>query len=130
MKPDLPTHDENTGKLLLTKDQLEDGAYYVGRCRNASVARWNAEEGQFYHWREKFGRVYIETIKHPIDEEQFDVFRPIYKLSSAPFAIPFDDTAEFDQDLAALNKHNLEVWCKCNLQGTCIHCKSHEKFGH
>ena len=29
------------------------------RWRNATVARWNAKEQRFYHWREKFGRIFI-----------------------------------------------------------------------
>lgn len=130
MKPDLPTHDENTGKLLLTKAQLEDGAYYVGRCRNASVARWNAEEGKFYHWREKFTRIYIETIKHPVDELQFDVFRPLRLIEHPKFLIPFDEHAEFGTDKVLLYENNLEVWCECDGEGTCHHCKSHAAFGH
>ena len=65
---ELPEFDELTHRRLLPKSALHDGAYYVGRCRNASVARWNARQQCFYHWREKFGRIYIEKIKHPVDE--------------------------------------------------------------
>jgi len=58
------------------------GGYYKGRCRNATVARWNAEEQCFYHWREKFGRIYIETIKYPTDEQEpwWDVFDVVEEL--------------------------------------------------
>src|ERR1700730_14183694 len=48
------THDEFTGRPILPRDQLNHERYYKGRCRNATVARWNAEEQRFYHWREKF----------------------------------------------------------------------------
>ena len=116
----LPTHDETTGKPLLDKKQLEDGAYYVGRCRNASVARWNAKEDQFYHWREKFKRVFIETIKHPVDEERFDVFRPIRKLEANTCYIPFDESAEFDSEKSLLHIHNEEVWCSCSFDDVCV----------
>ena len=43
------THDEFTGRPILPKDQLKHGRYYKGRCRNATVARWYANEQQFYH---------------------------------------------------------------------------------
>jgi len=57
---------------LIPKEQLIKGAYYVGRCRNATVARWNGKE--FVHWRYKFGHTYLETINCPEDEQHYDVF--------------------------------------------------------
>jgi hypothetical protein len=65
--------DELTGRPILPKDQLVHGRFYKGRCRNATIARWNADEQRFYHWREKFGRIFIETIGYPTDDERFDV---------------------------------------------------------
>lgn len=56
------------------KEELQHGAYYVGECRNASLARWNAEQQHFVHWREKFGSTFLETIRCPEDEARFDVF--------------------------------------------------------
>lgn len=109
-KKDLPQYDELTLRKLLVKPNLEDGAYYVGRCRNATVARWNAKEGQFYHWREKFGQIYIETIKHPDDEERFDVFRPVRELPDPKFVIPFDEDAAFTGNTTDLNQFNDEMW--------------------
>jgi uncharacterized protein (DUF433 family) len=61
------THDEFTGRPILPRDRLVNGRYYKGRCQNATIARWNADENCFYHGREKFGRIYIETIKYPTD---------------------------------------------------------------
>jgi hypothetical protein len=59
---------------MLRKEQLVDGAYYKGRCRNASVARWNATSQEFLHQRLKFNSRFVEGIKHPADEKNFDVF--------------------------------------------------------
>ena len=56
----------------LRKDALVTGAYYVGVCRNANIARWDGK--LFHHWREKYGSRFVETIKHREDDEQFDVF--------------------------------------------------------
>jgi hypothetical protein len=47
---------------------------YAGTCRNASIARWNAIERRFYHWRYKFGFRFVETIKAPEDDDTYDVF--------------------------------------------------------
>jgi hypothetical protein len=57
----------------IAKKDLVHGAYYRGQCRNATVARWHAGDEQFYYWRYKFGW-FIETIKHPEDDADFDVF--------------------------------------------------------
>ena len=58
----------------IAKADLEHGAYYVGRCRNASEARWDANKNRFVHWRTKFGHKYLEEICHHEDNKHFDVF--------------------------------------------------------
>ena len=58
----------------IAKADLVHGAYYKGRCRNAQIARWNAETQRFVHWRTKWGHTYTEEICHPDDEKDFDVF--------------------------------------------------------
>jgi len=109
----LPGLDELTHRRLVPKSVLRDGAYYIGRCRNACVARWHATEQCFYHWREKFGRVFIEKIKHPVDEPEFDVFRVLEELADPKFEIPFDDGATFTGDPEALREFQAQVWCSC-----------------
>lgn len=76
---------------MIPKSDLEHGAYYAGRCRNASIARWNADNERFYHWRHKFGWNYVETIRHYDDKTLFDVFRPTHKLDTVETPIPMDD---------------------------------------
>lgn len=51
---------------------LVEGAYYAGRCRNATIARWDGM--RFHHWRRKFGHEFIEKIEHPDNDSTFDVF--------------------------------------------------------
>jgi hypothetical protein len=110
---ELPEFDELTRQRLVPKSVLRDGVYYIGRCRNACVARWNATEQCFYHWREKFGRIYIEKIKHPVDESEFDVFRVLEELTGPKFEIPFDEDATFTGDPEALREFQVQVWCSC-----------------
>ena len=78
---------------IIPKAELKHGSYYKGRCRNASVARWNGEEQKFYHWRTKWGDKFIETIYAPEDDSIFDVF--IAKEEVEPEEeIPFKDRFE------------------------------------
>ena len=61
-------------RRFIPKFQLIHGAYYMGTCRNASIARWNEVEQCFYHSRYKFGSRFVESIKAPEDDETCDVF--------------------------------------------------------
>jgi len=65
----------------IKKNELEHGAYYLGRCRNAVVARWNAANNEFIHWRYKFGAKFLEVINHKDDDDGFDTFKPERKLN-------------------------------------------------
>ncbi len=67
----------------IKKEDLKHGHYYRGRCRNASVARWNAERQCFVHWRTKFGSTFLEEIKCPEDEQYYDVFVTYEDLTEA-----------------------------------------------
>lgn len=58
----------------IKKEDLIHGAYYYGRCRNAEIARWNADIQKFLYWRTKFGHTFLEEIRCPEDDNRFDVF--------------------------------------------------------
>lgn len=64
----------------LPKEALVHGKYYYGRCRNASIARWDGVRQIFVHWRHKFGSTFLEDIHCREDELHFDVFDPFYEL--------------------------------------------------
>ncbi len=68
-------HGERLLSVMIPKHALTVGEYYVGLCRNATVARWDGE--RFHHWRRKFGHEFVETIHHPEDDQDFDVFVPV-----------------------------------------------------
>ena len=73
----------------IAKADLVHGEYYRGRCRNASIARWNAETQRFVHWRTKWHNTFTEEICHPDDEQYFDVF--VVEAPCEPEKeIPFD----------------------------------------
>lgn len=69
---------------MLRKEQLVHGKYYGGYCRNAEVARWNAEEQMFSHVRHKFGSAFEEDIAHPADDHGYDVFVPVAEVTPTP----------------------------------------------
>lgn len=74
---------------LITKQELIHGEYYYGFCRNANTARWNAERNKFYHWRDKFGQRFVETINHYEDDNGFDTFKPRQLIDYGTPKIPF-----------------------------------------
>jgi len=81
----------------LTKDKLVDGKYYQGECRNATVARWNANKkadkgrkdidamGCFTYMRTKFRDIFPEDINHFEDDNGYDYFVPYKEV------VPEDD---------------------------------------
>lgn len=85
---------------IIFKSQLIDGAYYKGRCRNASIARWNAKKQKFYHWRDKFTAHYVEAICAPEDDAVFDVFiaKEIITDLSGIEEIPFPNDQETETE--------------------------------
>lgn len=75
---------------MINKKDLVHGEYYSGNCRAADIARWNANDDKFYHWRYKFGRSYVEVIKHPEDDEIYDVFTPVSIIENPEEFLPLD----------------------------------------
>ena len=73
---------------MLAKAQLVHGEYYQGRCRNSSIARWNAETNRFMYWRSKFGMRFLEEIYHPDDDPHYDVFCAVSHVENPSETIP------------------------------------------
>ena len=67
-------------RYLIPKADLEDAAWYLGKCRNANLAQWDAKRNVFVHWREKFDKLFPETIRHPEDDNGFDLFWPLERV--------------------------------------------------
>ncbi len=78
-------------QVMIPKAALKHGAYYEGVCRNATLARWDREHEWFTHWRTKFGRTFVEAIRHPEDETHWDVFWPLRLTDPPEKEIPFTD---------------------------------------
>jgi len=77
----------------IPKEALQHGRYYYGRCRNASIARWDAVRGVFVHWRQKFHDVFTEEISCREDDIHHDVFDPFFEMDDdlAIKTIPISD---------------------------------------
>ena len=86
-----PTPEKHK-KEMIPFEELEHGAYYLGSCRNANLARWNAEKQWFVYWRQKFSEVYAEEICYWVEalpgQHKFDEYKPYCKLENPPFEIP------------------------------------------
>ena len=74
---------------MIAKTDLQRGAYYYGRCRNAAVARWDGE--RFWYRRFKLGGYQTDSVEHPDDYRGTDVFTPELRLDHLPKeVIPID----------------------------------------
>jgi hypothetical protein len=93
--PDLPRVNEKTWKeyyvpkliaagAMPLKD-LENGGYYLGKCRNTYVAQWLADEKKFYYFRHKWGLAVDDTINHFEMDNGYDLFVPIKKVTKKEF---------------------------------------------
>jgi len=67
---------------VIKKDDLINGAYYQGNCRNSNVAMWNAKDNCFVYMRTKFTNVYKDKINHIADDNGFDLFMPFQKIDN------------------------------------------------
>jgi len=65
---------------VIRKKDLEDGAYYLGLCRNSSIAMWNTGKQKFTYMRTKFTMKFPEDINHPEDDDGYDLFTPLAKI--------------------------------------------------
>jgi len=67
----------------IQKADLIDQAQYLGVCRNAYVAKWDAKREKFIYLRTKFGNTFAEEICHPEDDNGYDLFIPYERLISS-----------------------------------------------
>ena len=88
---DIQHHFYNTGDLpavsamgLIPKRELVHKQWYLGTCRNASQARWNAETQKFEYLRTKFGWTFWDEIEHPEDDCGYDLFFATTAISEPP----------------------------------------------
>ena len=65
---------------MIPKAKLEHLHVYGGCCRNADWAVWNAETQRFTYLRDKWGLLFTETIRHPEDDNGFDIFVPTIEV--------------------------------------------------
>ena len=65
---------------VIRKEDLIDGTYYRGICRNASVAKWDVKDNCFWYMRYKWGSSYKEDINHMADDNGYDLFIPFVKI--------------------------------------------------
>lgn len=66
---------------VIRRSDLKDAVWYVGMCRNASCAIWDAERGVFWYVRFKFANRFAESINHIADDNGFDLFVPMFEVN-------------------------------------------------
>ena len=65
----------------IKKEDLEEWAYYIGYCRNASIAMW--ANSKWHYLREKFGSIFDDRVEAIEDFEGFDIFVPVKKIDDS-----------------------------------------------
>ena len=65
---------------MLRKEELVEGRYYEGYCRNATVAKW--DRNNFVIQRTKWNQTFPERLPHPEDVGNFDTFVPVKESST------------------------------------------------
>lgn len=65
---------------FIEKKELIDGRWYIGQCRNSSLALWDSKLNCFFYIRDKLGGKLLEKINHPEDDDGFDLFYPLKRL--------------------------------------------------
>jgi hypothetical protein len=73
---------------MIPKNEMEDGVYYKGTCRNAKIAVWNDVDKLFYHLRWKFG-YRMDTIEHfeDVKDKGMDGFIPLEKIEDLDWQV-------------------------------------------
>ena len=61
----------------IPKKDLIDGATYLGKTRNSTIAMWDKKENKFVYYRYKFGSRYRDVVNHFEDDNGFALFVPI-----------------------------------------------------
>lgn len=75
---------------MIPKKEMKDGAWYLGNCRNANMARWDEKLDRFVHLRFKFG--WMVDIEHfeDVKESRCDGFIPVKEIETLDYELMGD----------------------------------------
>ena len=62
--------------VMIPKDKLVTGAYYLCEARNFTIGRWNGK--QFEYIRKKFSQVYVDREDHWDDGAPHGTVKPYF----------------------------------------------------
>ena len=65
------------GAGAIPKKDLVDGQYYAGDHRNATIARWDANQNKFIYMRTKWNATFEDDCNHFEDDDGYALFVPI-----------------------------------------------------
>jgi hypothetical protein len=61
----------------IPKKDLVDGQYYAGDHRNATIAKWDANQNKFIYMRTKWNATFEDDCNHFEDDDGYALFVPI-----------------------------------------------------
>jgi hypothetical protein len=80
---EIPNHQYRLLMPTIKKDELIDGAYYVGKGnqRGMPIGLWDKKKGKFQCIKPpKFGRFSLYEMNHIEDDDGFVCFEPVVKI--------------------------------------------------
>lgn len=69
-------------KGIIRAEDLQDGKYYLGTCRNATYCKWDATNKLMWHQRWKFGWI-VDNVNYIDNDDGFDLFMAIEEIDEA-----------------------------------------------
>jgi hypothetical protein len=67
----------------IPKEELKEGMWYEGKCRNSDTARW--KEGKFHYQRYKCGSWFWDELECPENDRGYDVFFPFGETNAPDY---------------------------------------------
>jgi hypothetical protein len=70
-------------KGIIKGGDLEDGKYYIGKCRNSNIGKWNEEKKVMRYMRSKFGSWFVDEINYLDNDDGYDLFVAIQGIEES-----------------------------------------------
>lgn len=67
-------------KGVIRGEDLVDGKYYVGKCRNAHIGKWNGTKKVMEHQRFSWGQFYKDDVNYLDNDNNYDLFVAIKEI--------------------------------------------------
>ena len=67
-------------KGVIRHNDLKDGQYYLGKCRNNNIGKWNAKKNVMEYMKCAFGAMYKDDVNYLNNDNGYDLFIAIKEI--------------------------------------------------